>query len=379
MHKLAVALPCPRGNHLQQHVALGVVFLMILCVELCKPSGDVNGERSTVLPPLQTSTPEGSLVKTNIPLSTPRLSEETNRINSRSSQTTDHESSPTKGKSSNIGIIRIFGSRSKSMSTTDQQEGSESPSQEPRKSTKYDPKTVASSTAGLKSSLHANSDGSKSKQPSESSSVLWLHSKNEKSFWPKEKKSRTLQTDKTPGASESTATTITNLKPDGRIKTTRMTLFPSPSVKFKGFMPSAIVSIGGNKPPISSPFTGSVAVTQRSVIHPEASPSFTGSHKIRTVGIGSQTVLIQPGVSKTQSQRIPNVSPTPTPFPTVQKPHFCDIGLSQSCICMNCDGNTNKGFPCCIDVIDTVKLNEGVVLSISSMAPKDFHFKEAYV
>lgn len=377
MHKLSVALPTERGNHLQQHVALGVVFLMILCVELCKPSGDVSGGRSpTVLPPLQTSKPEGSLLKTNIPISTPRLSEETNRINSHTSKTTDHTSSRTEGKSSQSGIIRIFGNRSKSMSTT-YQDGSENPSQESRSSTKYDPKTVASSTGtGLKSSLHANSDGSKSK-PSKSSTVLWLHSMNEKTLWANDKKSRILQTNgKTPDTGESTTTTATKLlpsqKPDGKIKTTRMTLFPSPSIKFKGFVSSEIVSNGGNKPPISSPFTGSVAVTQRSVVNPEASPSFIGPHEILTGGIGSQTVLLQSGVSKTRDQRIPNVSPTPTPYPTVPRPEKCDIGPSLSCICMNCQGNTEK---CCIDVIGPKKLNEGVVLSITSISVLDFMAK----
>lgn len=356
MHKLSVARPSERGNHLQQHVALGVVFLMILCVELCKPSGDVNGGSwPTVFPPLQTSTPQGSLLKSNIPISTPRLSGEANKINAYTSKTTDHTSSRTKEKSSRSEIIHIVENKSESMRTT-HQEGSETPSRESRSSTKYDPKTVASSTG-------ASSDGTKYK-PSKSSIARLLHSLNLKSSLPNKKKNTKLP--------DFTTHLLSSPKPEGIIKTTRMTLFPTPSIKFQG----AIVSNGGNKPPISSPFTGSVAVTQRSVIHPEASPSFIGPHEIPTAGIGSQTVLLQGRVSKTLSQRIPSVSPTPTPYPTVPKPQKCDIGLSEPCICMNCQGNTNMYLKCCTDMISPVELNEGVVLSITSMSVLDFMTKQ---
>jgi hypothetical protein len=352
---------------------------MFLCVELCKPSGDVNEDHSsTVMPPLQTSAPDGSHLKTNIPFPTPRLSEETNDIYSRTSI--------RMGKWSSQGIIRLIGNESRPMETN--QPGPDLTKKKvtnTRGSVDNNPKTAASSSpeAPLKSVLHTNHDGAGTK-PSRSLSLLWLYSKNEKTFWPKEKVIPSVHTTKkTPEAGESTdyssRTSVTNLQPspktDGRDDETR-TVSPTPYIKFKGFISSAIVSNGGNKPPISSPFTGSVdAVAQKSLTHPEASPSFIDPRMLLTSGIGSRTVLLQPAASKTQSQRIQNVSPTPTPYPTAASPYYCDMG-SQSCICMNCEGNRGQGFGCCIDVIDQAKLNEGVMLSISSVSLLEFLTKK---
>lgn len=334
-----------QGNRLQQ-IALGLVVLIFFCVDICEPSGDENKETvPTIMTALQTTVSPRLRTPTSKPISTPRLSDGTSSRLSPTRKTNGlTDSSSSTRKRTKGPIISIFGTESWTMDTNRVGKFSNTD--------QIDPENTQSGQIPIKTVLHTNI-GTTIAKPSESMRISLWYSINEKTRpWHNE---RTIS---------KPVTSAPKVMPSPE---------PSRSVETLALSPTPNIGIGtikdGNKPSISSPFTGSVVARETAT---QPSPTFIDPHVLSTSGTGPTTP--RPKGPRTPTYRIKTLSPTPTPYPTIAQPHKCPLGKDskQECICMNCEGNTGPSLMCCIDQLYPDDMDQGVAIVISSLSMMDF-------